>query len=93
MKKEIKTMSIKAAAKWVAETQEKICAVIHEPWYYGYGPGSEEMFYEEENEALLCLEEAIISNPKELETFKPAYWREESIMNEMIAKLKKEGKI
>ena len=88
-----KQMTIKSAVKWVADTQEKICAVIHEPWYYGYGPGSEALFYDEENEALLCLEEAIISNPKELETFEPAYWREESIITDTIERLKKEGKI
>lgn len=92
MKKGMK-LNVKNSVKLVAEIQEKICAVIHEPWYYGYGPGSEEMFYEDENEALLCLEEAIISNPKELETFEPAYWREESIIKNVIAKLKKEGKI
>ena len=90
MKREI---TIKNAVKWLASVQEKICAVQHEPWYYGYGPGSEDMFYEEENEAYECLKEAIISNPKELETFEPAYWREEDLVNEMADKLKKEGKI
>ena len=78
-------MTLREAMTWYVDILENIMAITHEPYYYGYGPGSEELYLEEEGRAHKALLDALRnSSPEELAKFKPNYWREERIVENYI---------